>query len=99
VTAALYATMYAEDAFYVDAVANYLRSGHDSRRHIVYSEAGAPVEFTADGATNGTFREHGAAGLDLAFEEQDYVFATATAKLRISYASKPMGLRIETAFR
>ena len=120
VTAALYATMYSEGAFYVDAVANYLRSAHDSRRHIAYSEAGAPVEFIADGATNGTtlgaavtfgyelsrggfsiapsagfnyfktgierFREHGAAGLDLAFEEQDYVSATANAGLRISYA-------------
>jgi outer membrane autotransporter protein len=120
VTAALYATMYSEGAFYVDAVANYLRSAHDSRRHIAYSEAGAPVEFIADGATNGTtlgaavtfgydlsrggfsiapsagfnyfktgverFREHGAAGLDLAFEGQDYVTATANAGLRVTYA-------------
>jgi outer membrane autotransporter protein len=120
VTAALYATMYSEGAFYVDAVANYLRSAHDSRRHIAYSEGGAPIEFIADGETNGTtlgaavtfgydltrggfsiapsagfnyfktgierFREHGAAGLDLAFEAQDYVSATANAGLRITYA-------------
>jgi outer membrane lipase/esterase len=122
VTAALYATMYSEGAFYVDAIANFLRSGHDSRRHIAYSEGGAPLEFTADGATNGKtlgaaitfgydlsrggfsiapsaglnyyktgierFREHGAAGLDLAFDEQDYVSATANAGLRVSYAWK-----------
>jgi outer membrane autotransporter protein len=122
VTAALYVTMYSEGAFYVDAIANYLRSGHDSRRHIAYSEAGVPLELIADGATNGKtlgaavtfgydlsrggfsiapsagfnyfktgiarFREHGAAGLDLAFEEQDYVTATANAGLRISYAWK-----------
>jgi outer membrane autotransporter protein len=32
------------------------------------------------------FREHGAAGLDLAFQEQDYVSGTANAGLRLSYA-------------
>jgi outer membrane autotransporter protein len=122
VTAALYATMYSEGAFYVDVVANFLRSGHDSRRHIAYSEGGAPIEYLADGQTNGDtlgaaitfgydlsrrgfsiapsagfnyfktgierFREHGAAGLDLAFEEQDFVSATANAGLRVSYAWK-----------
>lgn len=53
VTGALYATMYSEGAFYVDAIANFLRSGHDSRRHIAYSESGVPLEFIADGETSG----------------------------------------------
>src|SRR5262245_20764165 len=116
----LYATMYTQGPFYVDAIANVLRSGHDSKRHIAYSESGAALEFMADGETSGStlgaaitfgydwsrgpftlapsagfnymrtsidaFREHGAAGLDLAYEDQQYVSATANAGLRASYA-------------
>jgi outer membrane autotransporter protein len=122
VTGALYATMYTQGAFYVDAIVDFLRSGHDSRRHIAYSEGGAPIDLFADGETRGNtlgaaitfgydlsrgaftiapsagfnylrtdidrFRESGAAGLDLAYETQDYVSATANAGLRVSYAWK-----------
>jgi outer membrane autotransporter protein len=58
-TAALYATMYSEDTgFYVDAIANYLRSAHDSTRRIDFTEGGSPLivdaRAEADGGTIGT---------------------------------------------
>jgi outer membrane autotransporter protein len=57
-TAAIYATMYSEGGFYADAIANYLRSSHDSTRHIAFTEGGVPVlaaaQAEANGATLGT---------------------------------------------
>ncbi len=57
-TAALYATMYSESGFYADAIANYVRSSHDSRRRIDFTEGGtrllADAQAAADGATIGT---------------------------------------------
>ncbi|HEY4368005.1 MAG TPA: autotransporter domain-containing protein [Steroidobacteraceae bacterium] len=122
ITAAIYATMYSSNGFYVDAIANYLRSDYDSQRHIVFTEGGSPLDVTADGGTQGAtvgfaftfgydlnfgaftiapslgynylgsrvndFREHGAAGLDLAYKQQNYSSGTANAGLRLMYAWK-----------
>jgi len=33
-TLALYSTMYAKQGFYVDVIANYLKSAHDSQRRV-----------------------------------------------------------------
>jgi outer membrane autotransporter protein len=52
-TAAIYATMYSDNGFYVDAIANYLRTDYDSQRHIMFTEGGVPLDLTADGATQG----------------------------------------------
>lgn len=52
-TAAIYATMYSNNGFYVDAIANYLRSDFDSQRHIAFSEGGVPLDLTANGTTDG----------------------------------------------
>lgn len=121
-TAALYATMYTKNGFYVDAIANYLQSNYDSQRRIAFTEGGVPLDLNAageaEGATRGfaftlgydinlgaftiapsvgynyiestidSFREHGAAGLDLAYLEQNYTSGTANAGLRLTYAWK-----------
>jgi outer membrane autotransporter protein len=122
VTAALYTSMYSKQGFYVDAIANYLKSGHDSERRILFSEGGAPLDLNAVGQTNGvtvglaftlgydlnfgaftiapsvgynymqttvsSFREWGANGLDLAYQEQSYSSGTANVGLRLTYAWK-----------
>ena len=116
----LYATMYSQQGFYVDAVATALRGDYDSVRQLAFTEGGAPVALTARGATSSNtiglaftlgydfniraftiapsvgytyltatidgFREAGAGGLDLRFEEQTYASGTANAGLRLSYA-------------
>jgi outer membrane autotransporter protein len=121
-TGAIYATMYTQRGFYVDAIASYLQSDYGSRRRIMFTEGGSLVDVTARGDTTGStlgaaftvgydfnfggftlapsvgynylmsaidgFRERGAAGLDLAYRQQDYVSATANAGLRMSYAWK-----------
>jgi uncharacterized protein YhjY with autotransporter beta-barrel domain len=121
-TAALYATMYTKNGFYVDAIANYLQSAYDSRRRVSFTEGGAPIDVSANGDTSGrtlgfaftlgydmnfgaftiapsvgynymesaidAFREWGAVGLDLAYQEQSYTSATANAGLRLTYAWK-----------
>lgn len=121
-TAALYATMYTRNGFYVDAIANYLQSDYDSTRRLLYAEGGALRDLNAQGTTRGgtrgiaftlgydlnvgpftvapsfgynymestidSFREYGAAGLDLAYQEQSYTSATANAGLRLTYAWK-----------
>jgi outer membrane autotransporter protein len=121
-TAAIYATMYSSNGFYVDAIGNYLRSDYDSQRHIMFTEGGSPLDVTAIGATQGAtggfaftlgydinfgaftiapslgynylsstvnpFREQGAAGLDLAFRQQNYSSGTGNAGLRLTYAWK-----------
>jgi outer membrane autotransporter protein len=57
-TASLYATMYSKGGFYVDAIANYVRSAHDSTRSIRFNEAGNDIRADAraevDGRTIGT---------------------------------------------
>ncbi len=58
-TGALYATMYSEGGgFYLDAIANYVRSSHDSTRRIEFTEGGTPLIADAradtDGGTIGT---------------------------------------------
>lgn len=57
-TASLYATMYSRRGFYADAIANYVRSAHDSTRRIHFNEAGndilADARAEADGRTIGT---------------------------------------------
>ena len=122
ITAALYATMYTKNGFYIDAIANYLQSNYDSQRRIAFTEGGAPLDLNAQGDTSGatrgiaftlgydlnlgaftiapsfgynymesaidSFREHGARGLDLAYQEQSYTSATANAGLRLTYAWK-----------
>lgn len=52
-SAAIYATMYGERGFYVDAIANYASSDHDSNRHIDFSEAGSAIDLQAKGGTAG----------------------------------------------
>jgi outer membrane autotransporter protein len=59
ITGALYATMYSEGGgFYLDAIANYVRSSHDSTRRIDFTEGGSRVlvdaRADADGATFGS---------------------------------------------
>lgn len=58
VTASLYATMYSKGGFYADAIANYVRSAHDSTRSIRFNEAGndirADARAEAQGSTIGT---------------------------------------------
>lgn len=58
-TAALYATMYSESGgFYLDAIANYVRSSHESTRRIDFTEGGtsliADARADADGGTVGS---------------------------------------------
>lgn len=58
-TGALYATMYSEGGgFYLDAIANYVRSSHDSTRRIDFTEGGSQLivdaRADADGATFGS---------------------------------------------
>jgi outer membrane autotransporter protein len=126
-SAALYATTYSRSGLYLDAIANYARSDHDSLRRIEFTEAGTGLDLSANGATSGStvgltfnlgydftpgaftiapsvgynylassidaFRERGAAGLDLEFDDQSYSSATANAGLRMSYAWKtPVGV-------
>lgn len=122
ITGALYATMYSQRGFFIDAIASYLRSTYDSRRHVTFTQGGTPIDVTAIGDTAGAsigmaftlgyeltpgaftiaphvgynylntgigrFSEHGARGLDLAYERQSYASLTANAGLRISYAWK-----------
>jgi outer membrane autotransporter protein len=121
-SAALYATTYSQRGFYLDAIANYAQSDHDSLRRIEFTEGGTDLDLSASGATRGStvglaftvgydftpgafsiapsigynylassinaFRERGAAGLDLQFDDQRYSSATANAGLRLSYAWK-----------
>lgn len=121
-SAALYATMYSEGGFFTDGIVSYVRSDHDSKRHIQFTEGGMPVDVSARGGTSGGtvaiaftigydfapgaftiapsvgynylnttidgFREHGAGGLDLRFDSQEFKSATGNAGLRISYAWK-----------
>lgn len=121
-TGAIYATMYSQKGFYVDAIASVLRAGYDSVRNLEFTEGGVPLAVTARGDTSGNtfglaftlgydfnvraftiapsvgynyltstiggFRESGAAGLDLRFEEQTHASGTANAGLRMSYAWK-----------
>jgi outer membrane autotransporter protein len=58
VTASIYATMYSQGGFYADAIANYVRSSHDSTRQIRFTEGDAEIladaRAAADGATVGT---------------------------------------------
>jgi outer membrane autotransporter protein len=57
-TASIYATMYSQSGFYVDAIANYVSSSHDSTRQIRFSEGGslvlADARAAADGGTVGS---------------------------------------------
>jgi outer membrane autotransporter protein len=120
INGAIYATMYSQQGFYVDAIASLLQAGYDSVRRLEFTHGGTLVDLTARGDTKGSslgfaftlgydfnlrgftiapsvgynyltstidgFREAGAAGLDLAFEQQTYVSGTANAGLRMSYA-------------
>lgn len=53
-TAAIYATMYSEEGgFYVDAIANYVRSSHDSTRRIDFTEGGSELIVDAHADTDG----------------------------------------------
>jgi outer membrane autotransporter protein len=53
VTASLYATMYSSGGFYADAIANLVRSTHDSTRSIHFNEAGNDIRADARADVNG----------------------------------------------
>ncbi|MET0498832.1 MAG: autotransporter domain-containing protein [Steroidobacteraceae bacterium] len=54
ITAAIYGTMYTKKGFYVDAIASYLQADYGSRRHLEFTEGGAPIDLMARGSTDGS---------------------------------------------
>lgn len=64
----LFATYFSEDKFYIDASVNLGGNAYDSKRHIVYTDSGGPVDRTANSDSDGIETSGGiATGYDFVY--------------------------------